>query len=74
VWGALRALGAERIDHGIHCLDDPSLVAYLARKAVPVTLCPISNMQLKVRACVCVAMALRAPRPVLCCRSRGLPR
>ena len=29
VWGALRDLGAERIDHGIRSLDDPELVGHL---------------------------------------------
>lgn len=48
VLGALDALGAERVDHGIHSLDDPALVARLARERVPLTVCPLSNVRLKV--------------------------
>src|SRR5262249_24753690 len=31
VWGALRHLGAERIGHGVRSIEDPALVAYLAK-------------------------------------------
>jgi len=48
VWGALDALGAERIDHGVRCLEDPALVARLAAARVPLTVCPLSNLKLKV--------------------------
>jgi adenosine deaminase len=48
VAGALDALGAERIDHGVRCLDDPGLVARLARDRIPLTLCPLSNVRLRV--------------------------
>lgn len=41
---ALDALGAERIDHGIAIVDDPALVARVARDGVPLTLCPTSNV------------------------------
>jgi adenine deaminase len=43
---ALDLLKAERIDHGVHCLDDPRLVARLARQRVPLTVCPLSNVKL----------------------------
>jgi len=43
---ALDLLGAERIDHGVHCLDDPSLVARLAHQRIPLTVCPLSNVKL----------------------------
>lgn len=46
--GALDLLGAERIDHGVHCLDDPDLVARLARERIPLTVCPLSNVKLAV--------------------------
>lgn len=48
MWGALKTLGAQRIDHGVHALDDPTLVDYMAQHQVPITLCPVSNSKLKV--------------------------
>ena len=46
--GALDALGAERIDHGVRSADDPAVVARLARERIPLTMCPLSNVKLKV--------------------------
>lgn len=46
IWGALDALGAERIDHGVRCLEDPALVERLVREQVPLTVCPFSNVKL----------------------------
>ncbi len=48
VWGALRALGAERIGHGVRSIEDEELVAYLAEQRVPLELCPHSNICLGV--------------------------
>ncbi|TAM67554.1 MAG: adenosine deaminase [Microbacteriaceae bacterium] len=48
VWQALDDLGAERIDHGIRCLDDDALVARLVRDRIPLTVCPLSNVRLGV--------------------------
>lgn len=48
VWQALDDLGAERIDHGIRCLEDDALVARLVRDRVPLTVCPLSNVRLRV--------------------------
>ena len=48
IWQALDELGAERIDHGVRCLEDPALVARLAAQAVPLTVCPLSNLRLRV--------------------------
>jgi adenosine deaminase len=44
VWGAIRALGVDRVDHGLRAVEDPSLVAYLAERRLPVTACPGSNV------------------------------
>ncbi len=46
IWEALNDLKAERIDHGVRSLDDPALVAELARRRTPLTVCPLSNLKL----------------------------
>ena len=48
VRGALDALKVERIDHGVRCLDDPALVQRLVAARVPLTVCPLSNLRLRV--------------------------
>jgi adenosine deaminase len=45
---ALDLLGAERIDHGVRCLEDPALVQRLVDERVPLTVCPLSNVRLRV--------------------------
>jgi adenine deaminase len=45
---AIHLLKAKRIDHGNHAMDDERLVRYLARKKIPLTLCPLSNLKLGV--------------------------
>jgi adenosine deaminase len=45
---ALDVLKAERIDHGVRCVEDPLLVARLAAERVPLTVCPFSNIKLRV--------------------------
>lgn len=45
IWGALRALDAERIGHGLSAAQDDSLVSHLADNAVPVELCITSNLR-----------------------------
>lgn len=45
---ALDVLGVSRIDHGNHALDDPQVVNKLAARQIPLTLCPLSNLKLKV--------------------------
>lgn len=44
IWGALRELKAERIGHGLHAIEDPELVRYLAEHQVPVEVCISSNV------------------------------
>ncbi len=45
---ALDLLKAERIDHGVRCLEDAELVKRLAAEGVPLTVCPLSNVKLRV--------------------------
>jgi len=45
---ALDLLRARRIDHGVRCLEDPSLVARLVAERIPLTVCPLSNVKLRV--------------------------
>ena len=45
VWGALRALEAERIGHGLTAIRDPQLVTYLAERQIPVDICLSSNVR-----------------------------
>lgn len=46
--GALRALDAVRIGHGVRCLEDADLVAELREKQIPLEVCPTSNVCLGV--------------------------
>jgi adenosine deaminase len=46
IWEALDDLKTERIDHGVRSLEDPKLVAELARRRMPLTVCPLSNLKL----------------------------
>ena len=48
VWEALDLLGVERIDHGVRCLEDDTLVRRLVDEQIPLTVCPMSNVRLKV--------------------------
>ncbi len=45
---ALDLLGVTRIDHGVRCLEDPAVVRRLADSRVPLTVCPLSNVRLRV--------------------------
>ncbi|MBM3116468.1 adenosine deaminase [Jeongeupia naejangsanensis] len=48
VWQAIRLLDVARIDHGVRALEDDTLVAYLAEHRIPLTVCPLSNIKLRV--------------------------
>ncbi|MET9292504.1 adenosine deaminase [Streptomyces sp. NPDC003077] len=48
VWEALDVLKVDRIDHGVRCMEDERLVARLVADQVPLTVCPLSNVRLRV--------------------------
>ena len=45
---ALDVLHVERIDHGVRCLEDAGLTQRLAREQIALTVCPLSNVKLRV--------------------------
>ena len=48
IWEALNLLNVKRIDHGVQCLKDEKLVEKLSKNQIPLTVCPLSNIKLKV--------------------------
>lgn len=48
VWEALDLLGAERIDHGVRAAEEESLIRRLVDDGIPLTVCPLSNVKLRV--------------------------
>jgi adenosine deaminase len=48
VWEALDLLKVKRVDHGVRSLEDPKLVARLRDERIPLTVCPLSNVKLRV--------------------------
>ncbi|HMA07418.1 MAG TPA: adenosine deaminase, partial [Ramlibacter sp.] len=48
VWTALDLLKVERIDHGVQSARDPALMRRLAHDRIPLTVCPLSNLKLRV--------------------------
>lgn len=48
IWQALTLLGVGRIDHGNRAMEDKKLLQGLARRKIPLTMCPLSNLKLKV--------------------------
>jgi adenosine deaminase len=64
---ALEDLGAERIDHGVAVAEDPALLAEVAARRIPLTVCPSSN--------IVIANRFRslAEHPLLRIRAAGVP-
>ncbi len=48
IWSALDVLGVERIDHGVQAARDDALLRRLALERMPLTVCPLSNVKLRV--------------------------
>ena len=48
IWEALNLLNVKRIDHGVQCLKDEQLVKKLSKYQIPLTVCPLSNIKLRV--------------------------
>jgi len=65
VWQALQSLQVDRIDHGNRCIDDPALVDEILKRNLALTLCPLSNLKLKV-------VRSLAEHPLKAMLSRGL--
>ena len=45
VWGAIEALGVERIGHGIRIIEDERLLAHVIETQIPLEVCPTSNLR-----------------------------
>jgi adenine deaminase len=48
IWSALDVLKVERIDHGVQAIHDTALMQRLAHDRIPLTVCPLSNLKLRV--------------------------
>ena len=48
IWEAINFLKVKRIDHGVQCLNDEKLVQKLRNDKIPLTVCPLSNVKLRV--------------------------
>ncbi|MDT4992640.1 MAG: aminodeoxyfutalosine deaminase [Actinoplanes sp.] len=66
IWDALRELSAERIGHGIAAAEDPRLMTYLAEHAIPLEICPTSNVRTR-------AIAEIAEHPLARLVAAGIP-
>ncbi|MGF1759579.1 adenosine deaminase [Photobacterium sagamiensis] len=66
IWDGIKMLHIARIDHGVRCVDDESLVKYLAKTRIPLTVCPLSNVKLKVFPTMAEHNVLKLLREGLC--------
>jgi len=56
---AIDELNVHRVDHGIRAIDDLELCRELARRKIPLTVCPLSNVKLQ-----CVPSMAHSPIPL----------
>jgi len=64
---ALALLRVSRIDHGVRCFEDPPLVEDLVARRIPLTVCPLSNVKLRVSARCRIILCAR------CCSEESWP-
>jgi adenosine deaminase len=48
IWDAINLLHADRIGHGVSCVQDPQLIEFLKQKQIPLEICPTSNISIGV--------------------------
>lgn len=48
IWQSLDLLKVKRIDHGVRCVEDEKLLDHLQAEQIPLTVCPLSNVKLRV--------------------------
>lgn len=48
VWDSIKLLCVSRVDHGVRSIEDEKLLEYLKRTQIPLTVCPLSNVKLRV--------------------------
>jgi adenosine deaminase len=48
IWQALDLLQVKRIDHGVRAIEDTALIERLVTDQIPLTVCPLSNIKLRV--------------------------
>jgi adenosine deaminase len=58
VWTAIDELKVHRVDHGIRSIEDPDLCQTLAKRRIPLTVCPLSNIKLR-----CISSMAESPVP-----------
>ncbi|MDU0355148.1 adenosine deaminase [Paraglaciecola aquimarina] len=48
IWSAIKTLDVARVDHGVRSIEDEKLIDFLIESQLPLTVCPLSNIKLKV--------------------------
>lgn len=66
VRAAVEVLGAERVGHGVHAVDDAAVVTLLAERRIPLEICPTSNFRTG-------AVPPEATHPLFALHAAGVP-